>query len=99
MDRVGNSIYLTHNLSDIVIWMKLVRKRLNGRISKKEIEEKDENGEYVYTAQWLLNKCREENLGDEVTWKKKMNSFVNCFNHVARRISANQQKSSMVETQ
>eukprot|EP01083_Nonionella_stella_P287477 978535_1 len=88
MDLVGNSIYLTRHIADIVHWLKLVRKRLNGRISKKEMEEKDEDsGEYVYTAQWLLNKCREENLGDAFFWKQKLIAFVNCFNDIARRIT------------
>eukprot|EP01083_Nonionella_stella_P068583 182267_1 len=58
------------------------------------MEEKDEDsGEYVYTAQWLLNKCREENLGDALFWKQKLIAFVNCFNDIARRIT-NKNKSS-----
>eukprot|EP01083_Nonionella_stella_P191905 709899_1 len=87
MDLVGNSIFLTQCISDIVCWMKFVRKRLNGCISKKDMEQKNEADEYVYSAQWLLTKCREENLGDPFFWKEKCAAFVNCFNHVASRIT------------
>eukprot|EP01083_Nonionella_stella_P159948 522366_1 len=87
VDLIGNSIFLTKYISDIVIWMKFVRKRLNGRVSKKDMEQKNEHGEYVYSAQWLLNKCREENLGDLLFWKNKWCAFVNCFNRVARRMA------------
>eukprot|EP01084_Bolivina_argentea_P234531 394836_1 len=85
MDQIGLSIFATKFIPSIIIWMKLVHQRLSGRITKKEINELDSNNTniYKYNADWLLKRCKEENLGDFKKYEKSLIGFVNGWNHIA----------------
>ena len=59
----GNSIFALQYLPDMIQWIKFVHSRLNGRLSKKDLRYKNpKTGKYHYTAEWLLDKCKKENL-------------------------------------
>ena len=91
LNEVGSLSFATRYIPSIINWMKKVHQRLSGRISKKELEQKDpKTKEWKYSAKWLLDTLEKEGTGDRKELEKELRGFVNGWNDVAKRVTTNE---------
>ena len=49
-----------------------------------------------YTAEWLLQECKENRWGDVDEWKESLNGCVSGWNHVAQRVTTDTGRKGMI---
>ena len=73
--------------------MKNIKSKLNQRLDMDDLLAKSAE---KYTAEWVLQECKENRWGDVDEWKESLNGFVSGWNHVAQRVTTDTGRKGMI---
>eukprot|EP01084_Bolivina_argentea_P248295 415301_1 len=81
----GYSVFGLEYLPAMVTWMRLIKLHLNRRLKLQELlDKKDE-----YSSEWVIDQCKKNRWGDPEVWQNAFQGFVDGWNHVASRVTTN----------